>query len=52
MCDKRCACHHPERLKGKVAECTPKQIRKCHGDVPAHPCANGDSQTSARKERA
>ncbi|MBW1669001.1 MAG: winged helix-turn-helix transcriptional regulator [Deltaproteobacteria bacterium] len=31
-------CEHPERLKGKPEECTPEQIRECHGDVKEHPC--------------
>jgi len=36
MCD--CKCQHPERLKGKPEECTPKQIEKCHGKTAKHPC--------------
>ena len=39
MCDKRCECRNPERFKGKVEECTPEQIKECHGDATAHPCA-------------
>lgn len=35
MCD--CNCQYPERLKGKPEECTPEQIRECHGDQE-HPC--------------
>ena len=35
MCD--CKCHRPEKLKGKPEECTPEQIRECHGDKE-HPC--------------
>jgi ArsR family transcriptional regulator len=31
-------CEHPEKLKGKPEECTPEQIRECHGDVKEHPC--------------
>jgi hypothetical protein len=31
-------CEHPERLKGKPGECSPEQIRECHGDVKKHPC--------------
>ncbi len=27
------SCEHPERLKGKPGECTPEQIKKCHGDI-------------------
>ena len=33
-----CKCQHPEKLKGKPEECTPKQIEKCHGKVAKHPC--------------
>ena len=36
MCD--CKCQHPEKLKGKPEECTPKQIEKCHGKAAKHPC--------------
>ncbi len=31
-------CEHPEKLKGKPEECTPEQIKECHGDVKDHPC--------------
>lgn len=31
-------CEHPEKLKGKPEECSPEQIRECHGDVEGHPC--------------
>jgi ArsR family transcriptional regulator len=31
-------CERPENLKGKPEECTPEQIRECHGDVKDHPC--------------
>ncbi len=31
-------CEHPEKLKEKAEECTPEQIRECHGDVKKHPC--------------
>jgi len=30
------ACLH--ELMGKAEECSPEQIKKCHGDVKAHPC--------------
>jgi hypothetical protein len=32
-------CETPKELKGKPGECTPEQIRKCHGDAKKHPCA-------------
>jgi len=31
-------CQHPERLKGKPGECSPEQIKECHGDVKQHSC--------------
>jgi hypothetical protein len=31
-------CKHPERLKGKPGECSPEQIKECHGKVVEHPC--------------
>ncbi len=39
MCDCR-GCQHPEKLKGKPEECTPEQIRECHGEGKEHPCAD------------
>lgn len=39
MCDKeKCQCQKPENLKTKPEDCSPQQIRKCHGDVEKHPC--------------
>jgi len=37
MCEK-CGCLKPENLKTTPEECTPEQIRECHGDVKEHPC--------------
>ena len=31
-------CRKPENLKGKPSECSPEQIRACHGDAKKHPC--------------
>jgi hypothetical protein len=31
-------CEHPEKLKGKPGECSPEQIKECHGQVVEHPC--------------
>ena len=36
MC-KEC-CQQPDRLKGSPGECTPEQIKECHGDEKDHPC--------------
>ena len=33
-------CQQPDRLKGKPGECTPEQIRECHGDEKDHPCVS------------
>jgi len=32
-------CRKPENLKGKPGDCSPEQVRECHGDVTQHPCA-------------
>lgn len=37
MC--QCCCEKPEKIKSKPEECTPQQIRECHGDEKEHPCA-------------
>jgi hypothetical protein len=37
MCDCK-GCRYPEKLKGKPGDCSPEQIRECHGDVETHPC--------------
>ena len=31
MCNDNTTCDHPEKLKGKPGECSPKQIEECHG---------------------
>lgn len=36
MCE--ACCMHPVELKGKPEDCSPEQIKKCHGDVKTHPC--------------
>ena len=40
-------CNHKECLKReahKPGECTPEQIRECHGDVLEHPCIGSEKQ--------
>jgi hypothetical protein len=37
--EKEKVCEHPEKLKGKPGECSPEQIRECHGENAKHPCA-------------
>jgi ArsR family transcriptional regulator len=31
-------CEHQDKLKDKPENCTPEQIRECHGDTKEHPC--------------
>jgi len=35
--ERRKVCQHPEKLKGKPEECSPEQIKECHGQVVEHP---------------
>jgi hypothetical protein len=44
MCEDKC--EHPEKLKGRPGECTPEQIRECHGDVEGHPCEGKEESPS------
>jgi len=38
-------CQYPDRLKGKSPqECSPEQIRKCHGETREHPCVDADAK--------
>ena len=38
--DKKEGCQKPENLNGKPEDCTPEQIRKCHGSDKDHPCVD------------
>jgi ArsR family transcriptional regulator, arsenate/arsenite/antimonite-responsive transcriptional repressor len=38
MC-KNC-CEQPDKLKTKPGECTPEQIKECHGETKEHSCEN------------
>lgn len=40
LTEKERRCEHPEKLKGKPEDCTPQQIRECHGDIKEHPCVD------------
>ena len=40
MCNEKNCCQKPEELKGKPEECSPEQIKKCHGDEKDHPCVD------------
>ena len=47
MCEHKQGCLKPEHLQGKPEECTPEQIRRCHGDVDKHPCEATDESGSS-----
>ena len=34
-------CQKPDQLKEKPGECSPEQIKTCHGDAKIHPCVKG-----------
>lgn len=36
-------CQKPEKLKDKPENCTPEQIKQCHGETGEHPCTKEDS---------
>jgi hypothetical protein len=38
-CQEKGLCMFPEKLKDKPENCTPDQIKECHGDDKQHPCA-------------
>jgi hypothetical protein len=42
MCDSEPKCQKPENLKGKPEECSPEQIKICHGETEDHPCENSE----------
>ena len=44
MCNKDTCCQKPEKLKGKPKDCTPEQIKECHGDSKEHPCIPNKTQ--------
>ena len=37
-CQEKESCQKPENLKGEPEECSPEQIKICHGDAKGHPC--------------
>jgi len=40
MCEGSKCCQKPEKLLTSPKECSPEQIRECHGDVEEHPCVS------------
>jgi len=45
MCE-RGKCCKPEKLKGKPEDCSPEQVKECHGTSKEHPCV----QKSEKKQ--
>ncbi len=43
MCRQSNNCQKPEHHEGQPADCSPEQVRECHGDVPNHPCEDTDA---------
>ena len=37
-CEEKTQCQKPENLTDKPQDCSPEQIRKCHGTDAEHPC--------------
>lgn len=48
MCEHPTKCLNPEDLKGRPKDCSPQQVRKCHGDAKKHPCVPGGKRKEAR----
>ncbi|MGD0919724.1 MAG: hypothetical protein ABSB22_25080 [Thermodesulfobacteriota bacterium] len=44
-------CQHPEKLKGKPSECTPEQIKECHGDSMNHSCEEEKKGTPSKEKK-
>lgn len=37
-------CQFPEKLKGKPEDCSPEQIKECHGEGAEHPCVDSKEE--------
>jgi hypothetical protein len=46
MCcaEKKSGCQCAGELKGKPEECTPEQIKECHGTAEKHPCVSKEEK--------
>lgn len=51
MCDKGKCCQKPDKLRGRPQDCSPEQIKECHGDVKGHPCLSGGKAWQVPKAR-
>jgi hypothetical protein len=44
MCGGGKRCSRPDKLKGRPEDCTPEQIRECHGEEKHHPCCGEEKK--------
>lgn len=44
-------CQQPIKLQDKPENCTPEQIRACHGDVQDHPCMKEKKILNPNRQR-
>jgi ArsR family transcriptional regulator len=42
-------CQQPNKLMDKPENCTPEQIRECHGDTGQHPCTKENSASDHKQ---
>jgi hypothetical protein len=50
MCKEQCQCANPERLVGIIKECSPEQIKECHGGTKFQPCAENSKKPEEKKK--
>ena len=43
-------CQQPEKLMGKPENCTPEQLKQCHGDTDVHPCCSQGNQSIQKQQ--
>ena len=48
MCCEETRCERPKELKGKPETCSAKQVKKCHGGVKEHPCAEAKTRKKSK----
>ena len=41
-------CQQPVKLQDKPKNCSPEQIRECHGDVKGHPCREEKAEPKSK----
>lgn len=44
MCGGRKECSRPDKLKGRPEDCSPEQIRECHGEESHHNCCGKEKK--------